>query len=415
MQKVTPLFKNSFAKAPCPPPRALRSISTPSPSARLNLLDRYIFKSVLFTSLAAVGVLAFVLMLGNAVRDLLAPVLTGQVGWGLALQLVLMLFPVVAPFALPMGVLTGVLLTLGRLSADSEVTAMRAAGIGLARIARPIILLGVLGSIAGLYANFEAMPYARVTFERQLAAAMHANPLSFIVPKTFIRDFPGYVVYVGEKRGSVMRDFWLWQLDAQSRVKQLVRAESGSFDYDERTNELILTLTRAQVEERNAKNPENFSESPLIGSFEKSEPQRLSLDRIFGRNSRQPKLRELTYDQLRAEETRVTALPFAPAEAKDHARAVMKVRLTLQEKFNTALAVLSFALIGVPLGIKVSRRETSANLGVAVLLALGYYMLTVMVSWLDRHPEYHPDLLLWLPNAIFLGLGLWLFTRIERQ
>lgn len=387
----------------------------PTSDARVNLLDRYIFKSVLFTSLAAVGVLAFVLMLGNAVRDLLAPLLTGQIGWGLALQLVLMLFPVVAPFALPMGVLTGVLLTLGRLSADSEVTAMRAAGIGLARIARPIILLGVLGSVAGLYANFEAMPYARVTFERQLAAAIHADPLNFIVPKTYIRDFPGYVVYVGEKRGSVMRDFWLWQLDPQSRVKQLVRAESGSFDYDERTNELILTLTRAQVEERNAKNPEDFSGPPLIGSFEKSEPQRLSLDRIFGRNSRQTKLRELTYDQLCAEEIRVIALPFTEDKAKDHAREVMKVRLTMQEKFNTALAVLSFALIGVPLGIKVSRRETSANLGVAVLLALGYYMLTVMVSWLDRHPEYHPDLLLWLPNAIFLGLGVWLFTRIERQ
>jgi lipopolysaccharide export system permease protein len=93
----------------------------------------------------------------------------------------------------------------------------------------------------------------------------------------------------------------------------------------------------------------------------------------------------------------------------------MKVRLTVQEKFNTSLAVLSFALIGVPLGIKISRRETSANLGLAVLLALGYYMLTVSVSWLDRHPEYHPDVLLWLPNVIFLTLGVWLFLRIERR
>ena len=53
-------------------------------------------------------------------------------------------------------------------------------------------------------------------------------------------------------------------------------------------------------------------------------------------------------------------------------------------------------------------------LGVAVLLALGYYMLTVSVTWLDRHPVYRPDLLFWLPNAIFLILGAWLFLRIER-
>ena len=87
----------------------------------------------------------------------------------------------------------------------------------------------------------------------------------------------------------------------------------------------------------------------------------------------------------------------------------------IQDKYNLALAAFAFAFVAVPLGIQVSRRETSANLGVALILVLGYYLLTVAVKLLDRHPEYHPDLLLWLPNAIFLGLGLWLFTRIERQ
>jgi len=67
----------------------------------------------------------------------------------------------------------------------------------------------------------------------------------------------------------------------------------------------------------------------------------------------------------------------------------------------------------LPLGIAVSRRETSANLGLAVLLALGYYFLTIMIGWLDQHPEYRPDILLWLPNAIFIGLGYWLFRRMR--
>ena len=92
----------------------------------------------------------------------------------------------------------------------------------------------------------------------------------------------------------------------------------------------------------------------------------------------------------------------------------MKLELVFQDKLNLSLSVLSFALIGVPLGIRVSRRETSANLGLALGLVLIYYVLTVMVKWLDRHPEYHPDLLLWLPNLFFLGLGVWMFTRLER-
>jgi lipopolysaccharide export system permease protein len=382
----------------------------------VNLLDRYIFKSVLLTCAGAVGLFAFVLMLGNAIKDLLGYVLAGQLTLPMFAQLVLLLIPFVISYALPLGMLTGVLLTLGRLSADSEVTAMRAVGLSLTRIARPVLILGVLGTALGLYVNFESMPWARVEYHQQLAAAVRANPLSFIVPKTFINQFPGVVIYVGEKQGTVLRDFWLWRLDGERRVHQLVRAESGRINFDETTSELVLNLTHALVESRDEKSPENFSEDVSMMASEKMGPFRLSIDRLFGRDTGvKQKLPWMTYRQLQVEQARVAALPFAPAEAKDHARAEMKVKLTVQEKYTTAVAVLSFALVGVPLGIRVSRRETSANLGVAVLMALGYYLLTVMVGWLDRHPEYHPDLLLWIPNLVFIGLGLWLFARIERR
>lgn len=382
----------------------------------MNLLDRHIFKSVLVTCAGAVGLFAFILMLGNAVKDLLGYVLAGQLTIPMFAQLVLLLIPFVISYALPLGMLTGVLLTLGRLSADSEVTAMRAVGLSLMRIARPVILLGFLGAALGLYVNFESMPWARVEYHQQLASAVRANPLSFIVPKTFINQFPGVVIYVGEKQGTVLRDFWLWRLDGDRRVQQLVRAESGRIDFDEATSELVLNLTHALVESRDEKSPENFSENVSTMASEKMGPFRLSIDRLFGRDTGvKQKLPWMTYQQLVAERARIAAQPFTSAEAKDHARAEMKVKLTVQEKFTTAVAVLSFALVGVPLGIRVSRRETSANLGVAVLLALGYYLLTVMVGWLDRHPEYHPDLLLWIPNLVFIGVGCWLFARIERR
>ena len=382
----------------------------------MNLLDRHIFKSVLITSLAAVALFAFVLMLGNAVKDLLGFVLAGQLTIGTFAWLVLLLVPYVISYALPLGVLTGVLLTLGRLSADSEITAMRAAGLSLTRIARPVFLLGILGAAAGLYINFEAMPSARVEYSRQRTAAIRANPLRIIVPKTFINQFPGLIIYVGEKNGPELRDFWLWKLDSDRRVQQLVRADSGTFDFDENTNELILTLIHAQAEERDEKTPESFVESPRVASFDKYGPERLSLERIFGRDAGPTrKLSWMTYPQLKAEQARLAAQRVPREQEAEQARAELKVRLTVQDKFNTALAVLSFALIGVPLGIKVSRRETSANLGVAVVLALSYYVLNVMVGWLDRHPEFRPDLLLWLPNLLFIGLGLWLFARIDRR
>lgn len=380
----------------------------------LNLLDRYILRSVLFTCLAAVGMFAFVLILGNVIRDLLSYVLAGQLELGTFFRLVGMLVPFVLSYALPMGMLTGVLLTLGRLSADSEITALRAAGIGLVRIARPIVLLGILGLTLGLYVNFDAMPRARVQYHRDLAEAVRANPLSFIVPKTFVRDFNGFVIYIGDRTGPVLKDFWLWRLDGEQRVVQAVHAESGRIDYDEDRNDLILTLSNAQVETRDPQAPEDFSTAQPIGAFRQSEPVRLPLDRLFGRPAERRKLDWMTYPELEREQARVEAGRAGAKDGREQARAEMKVRLVVQEKFTTALSVLSFALIGVPLGIKVSRRETSANLGLALMLVLGYYFLTVMVKWLDRHPEYRPDLLLWAPNLVFLVLAAWLFRRAER-
>lgn len=381
----------------------------------MNLLDRYILKGVLFTCTVAVGIFVFVLLLGNALRDLLTPVLAGQIGWGLAARLVLMLIPAVAPWALAPGVLTGVLLTLGRLSADSEITAMRAAGIGTLRIARPILILAAIFGFGAFYINFTAMPWARVTYEQEFKEAIRANPMSFVVPQTYIHDFKGYVVFVGDRQGSILRDFWLWKLDDQNRVIESDHSDVARLEYDEASNSLFLTLTPAQVEKRNEKNPEDFSESPSEAKSDLLRVPAVSLDRFFGRDTLRIKQEWMTLAQLDAERVRLAALPIDPEHPKDQPRERMKLELTQQRKLNFAVAVFTFALIGVPLGIRVSRRETSANLGVAVLLGLGFYLLVVMVSWLDRHPEYRPDILIWLPNLIFIGLAVRLFRKLERS
>jgi lipopolysaccharide export system permease protein len=381
----------------------------------LNLLDRHIFTSVLFTCAAAVGLFAFVVALPNVIRELLGPLLAGQFGFDTFARLVGLLLPFAISYALPMGILTGVLLTLGRLSADSEITAMRAAGISVGRLARPVFVLGIVCTAIAYYVNFESMPWARVQYYKEFAAAIRSNPLRIIEAKRFIRDFSGRVLYVGEKEGENLRDIWIWDLDAQSRVTRLIRAESGRISYNEAANTLIITFYRVNAEERDPDNPEDFSKSPKLPSMDEITDARISLDQYFGRNLERMKQDWLTFDQLRAEQTRLSAMTPTPDKQKDHARDRMKLSLIMNEKFNLSLAVFSFALIGVPLGIKVSRRETSANLGLALVLVLGFYLLTVVVKWLDRRPEFRPDLLLWAPNVLFIGLGIWLFTRIDRR
>jgi lipopolysaccharide export system permease protein len=386
----------------------------------VNILDRHISKAVLATALGAVGLFAFILTAGNIIRDLLGPLIAGQLPFLAFWKLVLLTIPYVVAYALPLGMLTAVLLTLGRLSSDSEITAMRASGMSIARIAKPVLILAALGFIVGIRVNFESMPWAKIQYERDLAQLLRANPFSYIRQKTFIRDFPGYVIYIGSKEegskdGSDIRDIWIWFLDAERRTYRFVRAESGHVDYDSASNQFIVTLKNAREEEHDRKAPDEFlQEAPRISTVGSIEPLHLSLERFSRGGTVHQKADWMTYAQLAAERSRLDAQSVPPAELKAHEQERMKVSLTIQNKINMALAIFSFAFIGVPLGIKVSRRETSANLGVAVILALTYYFLVVAIGWLDRHPGYRPDILVWLPNVAVLALGFWLLNRLDR-
>jgi lipopolysaccharide export system permease protein len=205
-------------------------------------------------------------------------------------------------------------------------------------------------------------------------------------------------------------------LDKQSRVIQEITAESSRAQYDTATNEIRLTLLNAKITGLDDKNPEDVvSEMPNIGDFQETvEPIVLPLDQIFPHGPARQKLAWMNLGELKAQEARVAAQPVIAGQEKEHERDIMKVKMVIQDKFTMSVAVLSFALVGIPLGVRVSRKETSANLGLAVILFLSYYFLVVMVNWLDRHPEYRPDILYWGPNLIFLGIAFWLFRRADR-
>ena len=378
----------------------------------MNLIHRHIFASVVSTCAVAVGLLAFVLMVGNALKDLLGLVLSGQLAVDTFFRLMALLVPFVVSYALPMGMLTGILLVLGRMSSDREITALRSSGLSVAWLSAPILFSAILGVVLCLVINFQFMPLARVAYHRELAESVRSNPLSFIVPKTFIHDFPDRVIYVGEKSGEVLKDIWIWELDKQKRVVNSGRAASGRIDFDGASNKLVLALNSLSVEVHDGNDPEDPAKIHSGGASDQATFD-LPLSKITGTQGVQRKLKWYTFSELIAEWRRLDR-PDPAVPAAERARQQMRVQITIHEKFATAFSVLSFALIAIPLGIKVSRKETSATLGVAVALAMAYFMATIVVGWVDNHPEYRPDLLMWLPNLAFQGLGFWMFYKVDR-
>lgn len=379
----------------------------------MNRIHRHILANVVLTCGMAVGLFEFVLLIANVFKDFLGLVLAGQLEFGTAVRLIGLLIPILGSYAFPMGILTGILLVLGRMSSDREITALRASGLSVAWITAPILFFAIFGVIIAALINFQFMPTARLIYGRELAMAVRANPLSFIVPKTFIRDFPGIVIYAGDKQGSELKDFWLWELDGQNRVKRFARADSGRLDFDEANNKLVLTLDHAQAEIRDEKDPENFAQATGAASWEQATFD-LPLNKISGEKTVQKKLKWNTFPQLVAEWRRLNK-PIPDMTLEERMKQQMRVQITIHEKFATAFSVLSFALIAIPLGIKVSRKETSANLGIGLALALGYYFVTIIVGWFDNQPALRPDLLMWVPNIAFQALGFWMFYKVDRS
>ena len=380
----------------------------------LPLLHRYILKEVLVATVLAMGLIVLVLLLGNLLKDVASLIAAGKLGFLVFLKLIGLLIPYVASYALPMGVLTGALIALGRLSSQREITAMKATGLSLYQIAAPVFMIAFVGMVAGVLVNLQYAPQSRIAYKRMMLSAVSKKPTEFIEERRFVKEFPGYVIYMGDQEGPLMKDFWIWVLDDKQRVKQFIRAREGVIKFDRERNSLILTVMDATTELFSQKDPESFNTYKVNTlSFDQTSIE-LSFDELFGGKKRKrPKMKELTFTQLMRARKAVMTEEAESGEGLSGQR--MKLQIHIQKNFAMAFSVFSLAIFGVPLAIQVGRRESYANLAIALVIALSYYFLIIVVSWFEGNPGLRPDLLMWLPNIIFQVLGCYMFQKASRH
>ena len=380
----------------------------------LNLLHRHVLKEVLVSTALAMGLFVFVLLLGNAMRDIAELVAAGKLDFIVFLKLIGLLIPYVAAYALPLGVLTGTLMALGRLSSQLEITAMKSAGISLYQIASPVFVISFIGMIAGVVVNLHYAPQSRLAYKQLMVSAISENPIGFIEERRFIREFPGYVIYMGDRDGPVMKDFWIWELDDEKRVKLFLRAKEGEINFDQTNNALVLTLRDDTAEQRDGSGSEELADEPMRSLFFGELPIELPMGKIFDEKSqRQARIKEMTFSQLMVKRDLALAKEIEAAEGISKDR--MKAQMHMQKSFAMAFSVFSLAIFGVPLAIQVGRKESYANLAIALIIAMTYYFLIIAVSWLEGARALRPDLLIWLPNLIFQAVGFYLIQRANRH
>lgn len=380
-------------------------------------LNRYLGSAVAGASIAGILIFVFILITGNAMREIIGLLAEGYLPLPLFLRLIALLIPFTVAFAMPLGVLIAILLIMGRMSANQELTALKAAGISLYTISAPLLLVALIGSCVAVYIHAVHAPQARSTYKNILSDIVRTDPLRFIVPRVFIHEFPGYVLYVGRKEERTLRDFWLWELDSRRRAVRLLRAEEGEFTYDAEGDALILVLRGGFTELRDPADPDNLREVRPTLSFSDARI-RLPFAQVLGRPrevnpyTNTPIAALLAMRRAAKAEAAAATDPELRAAAQLHgARALYHA----SRRIAMAFSVFSLAVFAIPLGLRVGRSETYANFVLALIVAMTYYLAFIFIGWAERSPHLRPDLLIWLPNLAAQLLGFTLLQRANQH
>lgn len=369
----------------------------------MKILPKYIIRQVVITLFFTLGVFSFVLLLGRALKKLSEMLVNRHVSLDSIGMFLVLLLPYVLSFTLPMALLAAVLLVFGRMSADNEITAMRASGISPARVAAPVILLAMALMGVSLYINTTLGPRCRLEFRRLFLHVSTHQPEALLEEKTYVKDFPGYVIYVGRKDRNVLEDITVYTLGASGQVISSLRAQRGIVIGKPQERKVLLDLYHVRGEVRDSKDPTNLRKI-RPGITAEHYPLELDLGAVYQQTLTTRQLNDLQMPELVAEIRNLRAKGLFPSAALMEAH----------HRVAAAVACVAFVLIGIPLGIKTSRRETSIGIAISLGLSVLYYFAMVLANALRNKPHLFPEAILWTPNLVFELLGLWLLWRLSR-
>lgn len=359
----------------------------------MRILDRYIVREVFRHALLGLAVFTFVFFVPQLVR-LMALFVRHTGSGGQVFELFLCIFPGVLTFTIPMAVLIGVLLGLGRMSADSEIIALTALGIGRRRILLPVGVLAVVGLVAALAMTLWLGPWSVRTY-RSLETELIASQVSFAVqPRVFDERFPKLVLYVNDvsASGTHWHDVFLAQTGGESG-SQLTLAENAIVIAEPKEGKLELHLQGGSTHEFSREDPDRYS----LTSFGQSDWP-IEMNGLVPTRGTQLTNSELSLRQLLAE----SGSGWREARVEFHRRLAFPG------------ACLAFALIAVPLGAQPRRGGRAAGSLIAVILIACYYLLTVIGAGLARQGLAPPWFGIWGANILLAVVGFVLLPRMEQ-
>jgi LPS export ABC transporter permease LptG/LPS export ABC transporter permease LptF len=366
----------------------------------MRILPRYILREVIANAVVGMGVFTFVIFMRDAGR-LLELVVRNSAPLPSVAELFFLTVPAALTVTIPMGVLVGILTGLSRLAADSEVTALRASGIGV------MMFIKILG-VAGIVVTFIAGINNILVAPRSLAALndlqqhLKSAQASYEVqPRVFYEDWKNYILYVQDASAAngtaVWKGIFLADISNASAPKITLAKEGIAMQRSE--TELQLHLLTGAQHETNPRIPDKYS----ISSFESSD---IPIVLPPPENSK-------ANEPVPAAQLGMRELLGAAAHAPD--KPAMRWYLSeFHRRIAMAFACFVLALVGIPLGVSAKKGGKATGFVLTIVLVFAYYFASLAGVTLARTGRMPPALGVWIPNIGFFIVALVLLWRVDR-
>ncbi len=366
-------------------------------------IQRYLLAETAVPMAMGLVVFTFVLLMGRLLR-LVELIITKGVPLAEIARLFLSLMPTFLVLTIPLAFLLGVMLGFGRLSADREILALKASGVSLYQITRPVVLLSLPACLLTAGMSLYLRPASEGFFRQQLFDIAASRASVALQAQVFNDDFPGLVLYANriDEQTGTLREVFISD-ERHPKTPTIIVADSGRLVSDRSAQNLFLQLERGTMHRQpRGDEGETVFENYQVLNFRSHDIQ-IDMEEPSRTGQRRIRNKELAMDELHS------AIADAAPEDRQELLAELHTRMALP------LAPLLFALLGVPLGIQPHRSGRGGNFAIALGVFLCYYLALSFGQTLVADAGW-PALTLWLPNGLFLLAGCYLLHRaaIER-
>ena len=372
----------------------------------MKTIERYVFGAFLSSFVLAFLVLSFVLTIGLLVQ------IVGYIMDGVSMSLVgefcMVSLPETLQWSMPLALLVSSILVFSRMSADSEIAAMRACGINIMSVMKWPILFGLACTLLGFWVNNEIVPRGHEVRRTLKTKVSVRTGISLLEPGRVIDDFPKVKIYFGRKEGNWLYD--LVVLDySNEKVDRLITADKALVTQS--GSDINLELYHMTVDPVDEKHRTMARANRFV----------YTMKNVIKDSSYTKRLKDFRFFEMLSEigrqERAIDAMPQSAGNPISVKRLEMALRelsgfkVEFMKRLVFAMASICFILVGIPLGIRSQRKESTIGMAISLAVSLGYYVVVILMLSCEEVYVIRPWWLIWVPVAACFVLAAKLIRR----